>query len=351
MKICVISTPVFQFGNAGLIGYGGLEHLAWQRAKGLAEKGHDVTLVAPEGSTCPGAKVIFNGRAGTWDERRAYGIYWKELLNFDVIIDETWNKWSYMLKAEGPAANIPILGVCHAPVGTMYQNPPPVPKPCIVCISHDQVANWKALHGRGDCRVCYNGVDLEFYRHTNEPRSDRYLFLARFSTIKGPDLAVKAAKQAQVGLDLVGDTSITQEPDFFNAVKAECNGSQIKMVGPASRGGCVGWFSRSNCLLHPNFRFREPFGLAPVEAMACGTPVLAFDFGAMRETVSHGKTGFLAHEFDDFVGYLMKFRDMDASEKQIMRENCIDWVSQFKLQNMIDRIEQLCIEALDTGGW
>lgn len=347
MKILCISSTVFQIP---VHGYAGLEHLAWQTAKGLAEKGHEVSIAAPDGSTCPGCTVIPFGPAGRTDERRAYQKYWKELVNFDCVIDHGWQKYSYILKAEG-ILKVPVLGVLHAPCHTMFQSPPPVDKPCIVCISEDQASHWKALHGNSDARVCRNGIDLDYYRPMAVKRTDRFLFLARFSTIKGPDLAVKAARQCDAGLDLVGDTSITQEPALFEEVKNGCDGKQIKMIGPATRGQTVFWFSQAHCMLHPNMRFREPLGLAPLEAQACGCPCIAWRYGAMPETISHGNTGYLSSNFEDFVVNMRVFNEKSDDDRRRMRENCLDWAQGFKLQNMIDRYHFICEEAVSTGGW
>jgi glycosyltransferase involved in cell wall biosynthesis len=153
-----------------------------------------------------------------------------------------------------------------------------------------------------------------------------------------------------VGLDLVGDTSITGEPEFLEHCKKMCDGAQIKMVGPATRGECVWWFSQAKCLLHPNQRFREPFGLAPVEAMACGCPVIAWDYGAMRETIDVKSTGWLVKSFDELVWVV---NDVSRSRVGIeeMRPRCREWASQFSIQKMVQNYETLCQEAIEGGGW
>lgn len=346
MKICVISTPIFKLP---VVGYAGLEHLAWQHAVGLAQRGHQVSIVAPDGSDATGADVIAIGQERTVDEYMAYSKYWKELLKFDVIIDHTWNKWSLALRAEGKL-KAPVLSVCHAPINTMFSSPPPVEKPGIVCISQDQSDHYHALFG-GKAVVAYNGVDMDFYKYISVPRTDRYLFLARFSTIKGPDLAIEACKRAKTKLDLVGDTTITGEPDYFEQCSRACDGNNIRMVGPASRGECVWRFSNAFAMLHPNMRFREPFGLAPVEAMACGTPVIAWNYGAMRETIRHGETGYLVNSLDQMVTYINELNSKSAHSLQVMRETCRAWANEFSVKRMIDRYEELCRMAIDMGGW
>lgn len=368
MRICVVSTSLFQLGVTGLTNYGGLEQIAWLCAKGLAEKGHEVALVAPDGSSCPGVSVISSGPVGNGDEKLTYGGftyqipgtenlpqeqrvrkvegYWQYLPSFDAIIDHSWNKWSYMLKAEG-VLKAPVLGVMHAPVNTMWQSPPPVEKPCIVCISQDQANHFSALHNR-PARVCYNGIDLDLYKPLNIPRTDRFLFLARFSTIKGPDIAIEACKEAGVGLDLIGDTSITNEPELYARCNAMADGKQIRIVGAVPRSEAVWWYSQAHAMLHPNKLFREPFGLAPVEAMACGLPVIAWNNGAMRETVRDGASGLLVNSFEDLVRSIKSEWMKNIIPED--REGCEEQASKFSVQRMVHRYAELCEEAI-AGGW
>ncbi len=328
-----------------MVGYGGLEHLAWQTAKGLAELGHTVSLVAPEGSECPGVEIIPIGPARSVSEKGAFERYWQHLLTVDCVVDESWNKWSYKLKQDGKI-KAPILARLHAPINTMFQSPPPIEKPCIVCISQDQANHYQGMFSQ-EARVCHNGVDMDFYRSIGSKRTNRSLFLARFSQIKGPDLAQEMSQRANTPLDLVGDTSITQEPDFFQACLARCDGQKIKMIGPANRGQCVWYFSQARVLLHPNQRFREPFGLAPVEAMACGAPVIGWSYGAMRETIKQGVSGFLIKSVDEGVELLK-----NGAIESLDRKKCREWAADnFSLGRMIDRYHSLCEEAVDTGGW
>jgi len=352
-KVCVISSRVFAVGvggAAGLTGYGGLEQVAWYQAKGLAERGYPVALVAPDGSTCPGAEIIPTGPPGqVYDEQQAYGRpgggYWPELKRFDVILDSSWNKWAYMARAEGWGP--PVLGWLHAPCNTMYQSLPPVEKPCFVAISKDQAAHFEALYGR-PARWCWNGIDLDFYRPTGVKRTNRFLFLARFSSVKSPDLAIKACRDAAVELDLIGDTSITNEPQYLEQCKAMCDGKQIALRGPCSRGEAVTWYSGAFAFIHPTKNFREPFGLAPVEAQATGLPVIGWRYGSLPEIVKDGETGTLVSSIPEMVNALRGYASAGITQQQ--RERCREWASQFSVSNSLDRVEKLIEEAL-AGGW
>lgn len=373
MRIAVISTNVFATSNpaTGVPGYSGLEVIAWQCAQGLAKRGHQVILIAPDGSVCDGCQVFHTGPAGTFDEResyggnpkRNYGGYWPVLLQTEVCIDHSWQKWAYMLKAEGRLKS-PILGVCHAPVDTMFKELPPVEKPCMVCISDDQRDHFQGLWNR-PAKTCYNGVDLSFYKPLGIPRSDRFLFLARFSSIKGADLAIKACLDAGVGLDLIGDTSITHEPDYFKECQRlsqkespnwdKSKGKQIRLIGSVGRGEAVWWFSQAFAMLHPNQRFREPFGLAPVEALACECPVVAWRNGAMEETIIDAETGKLVDSYDELVQTIkyLQFNDPVHGDKaaDYYRKHCRAQAEKFSVENMCLRYEELCLEAIRTGGW
>lgn len=345
MKIAVVSSTVFASGLGGLSGYGGLEQLSWQRAEGLAKKGHEVYFIAPDGSQCKHATVVPIGPPRGVSEKQAFQKTWQLMTQCDVVIDDSWQKWSYALRMEGRSRPM-VLGVCHAPVNTMYGSlPPNVDKPCFVCISDDQKAHFEALYERPARRV-YNGVSTSYYRAMHGVlRTDRNLFLARFSSIKGPDIAIDACKELGLPLDLVGDTQITQEPDYFKACQAKCDGKQIVMVGPATRGQCVWWFSQAHLLLHCNQRFREPYGLAPIEAALCGVPCVAWDRGAMRETVKHGETGWLVNSYDELINTIRK-----AQVTPEVRSRCREWAMQFSIEYMVDNYEQACKDALD-GGW
>jgi glycosyltransferase involved in cell wall biosynthesis len=358
VKICVISSAVFPIGAGGLQGYGGLEQIAWLCAKGLAELGHQVLLVAPDGSACPGVQMHHTGparaaAANKTPEETAYDRYWQLLLQFNdggAIISHDWEKNAYRLKMEG-RLTAPVLAVCHAPVDTMMKSPPPVPKPCIVCISEDQRTHYENIFGGQAARACPNGIDLEFYRPLNVPRSDRFLFLARFSAIKGPQIAIKAALDAGVGLDMIGDTSITNEPQLVRdcqRLAAQGKPGQINIVGNVGRGECVWWMSQAHAFVHPNRDFREPFGLAPVEALGCACPVVAWDRGAMRETITP-QVGTLVKSEAELVAAMRAFAG-SGGITQAMRDGCRKQAEMFSYQRMAMRYAELCAEAV-AGGW
>jgi len=345
MKICLISStvlPCLPLDDPDN-GYNGLEQVVWSLAAGLSRRGHHVLLVAPNGTKAPRGVTLHETTRGE-SEEAAYSGYWQRLPSFDVVIDHSWQKWSYILKIEG-RLDAPILGVLHAPVHTMYSQPPPVTLPCFVALSMDQAAHASELWGV-PARVAYNGIDLDFYRSMDGiARTDRYLFLARISAIKGPHLAIDLARQLRCSLDVVGDDRLTGESGLAQRLRAIAK-HNIAYHGGVSRAKAVEFFWHARALLHPAFAFREPFGLSIVEAQACGTPVIASDHGAPRETVKHGETGFVVKTIDEM-------RDLvkDDAVRTISPEACRENAARFSIATMVSRYEELCTEAVDTGGW
>lgn len=346
MKVSVISTTVIpamspQNPNNH---YNGLETIAWLHANGLARRGHEVLFVCPIGSEIPPG-CQHHGITLYEPERQAYSGYWQRLLEQNLVLDHSWEKNSYLLRMEN-RLQVPILGVLHAPCDTMYQRPPPVKFPCFVAISKDQADHASQIWGI-PTRVLYHGFDDSFYTFPNgAAREDRYLFLGRITKLKGAHIAVDLCRRARVALSIVGDDRLTGEPDMAQRLSSQCDGVQMKYVGPVSKTDTIKYYSTHKAMLHMVRHFREPFGMSPVEAMLAGCPVIAWDHGAMRETVSHGVSGFLVKSEEEALN-LIKTNAVDS----IDRAKCREWAKQFSIPRMIDGLENLMNEALQTGGW
>lgn len=294
-------------------------------------------------------RIISESKVTNRQDKYVYDLSVPDTQNFfvgEMCCHNSWQKWSAMLQMEGKLHNS-VLKWLHAPCNTMLQTIPTNLKyPGFVCISEDQKTHFEALFN-SPARTCKNGVDENFYKEIpGIKRTDRYLFLARFSSIKGPDLAIDACLAANVGLDLVGDTSITNEPQCYEMCKqkAEQSNGKIRIVGPCSRGESVFWYSQAHCLLHLNQRFKEPLGLAPIEAMMAGTPCISWDYGAMKETVQNGITGFRVRSLEEAID-LIKTNAVASIDRKKCREYAVE---NFSLSRMVDRCESLCYETLEN---
>jgi glycosyltransferase involved in cell wall biosynthesis len=155
----------------------------------------------------------------------------------------------------------------------------------------------------------YHGVDLAQLPFRAVPGDDLVVF-GRIHPDKGTADAITIAKRADRRLVICG---IVQDERYFaEEIKPQVDGDQIRYlgsIGPQQRAEVLG---SAAALLHP-IAFEEPFGLSVVEAMACGTPVIAYRRGSMPEVVDEGVTGFLVHDVDSAVAAVEKAVGLDRS--------------------------------------
>jgi glycosyltransferase involved in cell wall biosynthesis len=155
----------------------------------------------------------------------------------------------------------------------------------------------------------YHGVDLAQLPFRAIPGDDLVVF-GRIHPDKGTADAITIAKLADRRLVICG---IVQDERYFaEQIKPQVDGDQIRYlgsIGPQQRADVLG---SAAVLLHP-IAFDEPFGLSVVEAMACGTPVIAYRRGSMPEVIDEGVTGFLAHDVDSAVAAVSKTVGLDRS--------------------------------------
>jgi glycosyltransferase involved in cell wall biosynthesis len=140
--------------------------------------------------------------------------------------------------------------------------------------------------------VVYNAIDAATYPFNDGQRQDFLLFLSRMSEEKGPHLAIEAAKLRGERIVLAGNVHPADMAYFRSQVEPLVDGDQVSYVGEADYHRKRELMASARCLLAP-ITWAEPFGLFMVEAMACGTPVVAFPRGAAPELIVDGVTGFL----------------------------------------------------------
>ncbi len=165
-------------------------------------------------------------------------------------------------------------------------------------------------------------------KYSQIPAPGYLLFFGRIHHDKGAYESIRLAKQAGLPLVIAG---IIQDQNYFDRyVKPYLDGEQvcyIGPVGPAEKGEVLG---RAGVLLHL-INFDEPFGLSVVEAMACGTPVIAFNRGSMPELIKDGQTGFLVDSLDEAGAALARFDRIDRRDcRRHVEEN-------FTTDLMVDR--------------
>jgi glycosyltransferase involved in cell wall biosynthesis len=154
-------------------------------------------------------------------------------------------------------------------------------------VSEFQARRFRA-QGATRCHVVPNGLDLARFTFHAQP-GQGLAFLGRLEPSKGPDLAIRVAQELQRPLDLAGP--ITDDSFFQAAIKPHLN-DRIRYIGTINHEQRQRLLGHAGCAVLP-FRGAESFGLVSIEAMACGTPVVALANGALPEIVEPGVTGFL----------------------------------------------------------
>lgn len=172
----------------------------------------------------------------------------------------------------------------------------------------------------------YHGIPLEEFTVRVDP-DDYLLFFGRIHPDKGAAEAIEVARRAGRRLLIAG---IIQDQDYFDRQVAPLiDGEKIQFLGAADPGRRNELLGGAAALLHL-INFNEPFGLSMVEAMACGTPVIACGRGSVPEIVKHGETGFIADSLDAAVAALRLVGELDRRalrryvEQRFSRERMVE---------------------------
>lgn len=206
-----------------------------------------------------------------------------------------------------------------------------------VYVSHVQRKN---ISNKKNSSVIHNGISLKDFSFKRNPK-DYFVYLGYISADKGAHIAVRAAKKAGVKLKLAGSYKGCEEY-FRKKIKPYLRKDQIEYVGianPAARNKLLGG---AKGILFP-IQWEEPFGLAIIEAMACGTPVIGFNRAAVPEIVKDGKTGFVVKDEKEMIKAIKRIGEIE-------RKDCRRHVEKyFTVERMADEYERIYEKVVDLN--
>ncbi|MER8846180.1 MULTISPECIES: glycosyltransferase family 4 protein [Mesorhizobium] len=298
--------------------YGGTERIISYLTEALVDLGHEVTLFA-SGDTKSSAKLVpCRERALRLDPRPLKSEIAAHLSmldevrkradDFDVVHFHLSHFLHFPFFRDMPQRTVttPHGRLDYADLAQAYDRFPRFP---MISISRSQrarfaSANWLA--------TIHHGLPLDLYEADFEAGSDgTYLaFLGRMSRDKRPDRAIEIARRTGLKLKLAAKVGDGDRAYFEEVVQPLIDGDRVEYVGEIGEDQKARFLGNAAALLLP-IDWPEPFGLAVIEAMACGTPVMAWSCGAMPEIIDHGVTGFVVETIEDAVASMPALLQLD----------------------------------------
>jgi len=311
MKIAQI-TPLYEAVPPRF--YGGTERVVAHLTDALVDLGHEVTLFASSDARTKARLVSVRDQAIRLDPAQLKSDLAAHLsqlaevreraAQFDVIHFHT------------DMIHFPFFdGMAQKTVTTLhgrldlkdlqgvYRRWPRFP---LVSISDNQrrplpSANWAA--------TVHHGVRADLYRF--QPRGEGYLaFLGRISPEKRPDRAIAIAKRVGMKLKIAAKVDAADRAYFEEKIEPLLHDPLIEFVGEIGDTEKSAFLGGAEALLFP-IDWPEPFGLVMIEAMACGTPVVAYDCGSVPEIIQDGLTGFIVRDEDAAVAAVRRVPELD----------------------------------------
>ena len=185
----------------------------------------------------------------------------------------------------------------------------------------------------------YNGINTAKFKFNEKPE-DFFVAAGRFVPEKGIDIAVQVAKKAKIKLKIAGGPD---KSSYFEKKIKPYLDKNIEYLGMINYYQMGELYKRAKGLLYP-LRWEEPFGLALIESMACGTPVIAFNRGSIPEIIKDGKTGFVVRNVTEAVAATKKIDQIDRREcRKHVEEN-------FSIKKMVDGYEKVYCNLLKKKG-
>src|SRR6267142_5296167 len=324
--------------------YGGTERIVSYLTEELVRAGHDVTLFA-SGDSVTNARLIASCERSLRKNERCKDPVAREVLLVDHVVEHA-DEFDLIHFHTGylhfpicrylPVPHVTTLhGRLDMPdMGPVFERFRDVP---VISISNAQrqplpCANWQA--------TIYHGLPKEFFAF--QPNQGTYLaFLGRISPEKRVDRAIEIARRVSMSLKIAAKVDRVDRRYFKRDIEPLLTQSHVEWVGEISDQQKNEFLGNAYALLFP-IDWPEPFGLVMIEAMACGTPVIAYRGGAVPELVEPGRTGFIVEGLGDAVEAVRRVDTIDRAECRRHVER------RFSVARMVDDYEAIYRRAVSA---
>jgi glycosyltransferase involved in cell wall biosynthesis len=279
--------------------YGGTERVVSWLTEELIEMGHEVTLFASGDSITnavlePCSRRALRLDSNSCDPMIAYGVTLARIGDLAPRFDAVHSHIDWV--------HVPLLRRLGVPFVTTLHGRLDLPdlngsfencfaKAPYVSISNAQRAPLPQAHWIG---TVYHGLPKNLLKANYTPDGGYLAFLGRITPEKGPEIAIQLAHAAGIPLKIAAKVDRVDQAYFDTKVRSLIDGKEIEFIGEIDESQKAAFLGNAAALLFP-ICWPEPFGLVLIEAMACGTPVIAFRSGSVPEIIEDGSTGFVVN--------------------------------------------------------
>jgi glycogen debranching enzyme/glycosyltransferase involved in cell wall biosynthesis len=181
----------------------------------------------------------------------------------------------------------------------------------LISISNDQRRPMPPVNWRG---TVHHGLPRDLLPFVSHPKGDYLAFLGRISPEKRPDRAIAIAAETGMKLKIAAKIDRADQAYWHDCIRPlVANHTNVEFVGEITEQNKAEFLGNARALLFP-IDWPEPFGLVMIEAMACGTPVIAYDSGSVREVVDHGRTGFIVRDLPEAIAAVHLIEQLPRAE-------------------------------------
>jgi glycosyltransferase involved in cell wall biosynthesis len=297
--------------------YGGTERVVSYLTEALVELGHEVTLFASGDSITTAQLVPCVPRALRLDPKVKDPIPYYMLMldrvrqqadDFDILHFHIDQLHFPLFRPIANRAITTLHGRQDLPdLVPLYLGFRDMP---LVSISNDQRS---PMPGANFIETVYHGLPLNLLRPLERPSGEYLAFLGRISPEKRPDRAIAIARALGVPLKIAAKVDRVDEVYYREQIEPLLAGSDVDFIGEINEHQKAEFLGNAMALLFP-IDWPEPFGLIMIEAMACGTPVLAFQCGSVPEIIDNDVTGVIVETMDEAIAALPRVMTLDRNK-------------------------------------